>query len=728
MGERVTTLQDEESNVFTFWLRRALFVGPILFLVISALDFIVFPRLAPRFLLYRVEIAVLLIVILLLARRTIDPRLHILLGLLGVIASAITIEAMILQTGGHASPYAMGMILLIVCVHSYIRGSMRFHILAAAAIYSIYIVPIAVSEHITDSNTFFISNFFILAVIMIMLVFQYIASRNAREQHFERKRVEIALRESEARFRDVAAAAGEFVWEVDASARFTYLSERVAAITGFAREELLGRTPLDMVPPEEKVRLERVLGKIARNRACLSGKEQKLMHTSGGERYLRISGIPIVRDGELRGYRGTALDVTEQRLTADELDRYRRNLEDNVMRRTGELQETVAKLVREINERTAVEGELQRNRLFLNNILNSLQDPIMVLDSNLRILMVNRSFEEVFLQGEGIRFLEGTCHEVFYHISRSCPNCLSKTAMSTGKMACRTIHRGKGEARRWFEICAFPLATAEGRLIGSVHHMRDISGRKNAEEKIGKYQERLRTFAHQLISTEERERRRIAQALHDGFPQKLALSKMLLQQMQSRLPASSAASETFGRINELYDDMTREVRALTFELAPPVLYEVGLEPAVERLLRTMLSDSPIEWKFENWRSGPPLRGELASVLYAVVRELVMNVVKYAEARFLKVTVAEWAGMVLTVVQDDGKGMPEGAARQELREQEMSGFGLFSVRERLRHLNGRMEIRTGSGKGTIVSIEVPPGDAEGARAAKLQASPKAGNMC
>jgi len=400
-------------------------------------------------------------------------------------------------------------------------------------------------------------------------------------------------------------------------------------------------------------------------------------------------------------------DISERKRTEQELDRYRQTLEEMVLQRTEELQKTITQLIHEIRERAAIEEDLKTSRKFLSDILNSIQDPIMVLDRNQHIMMANRSFEETFMQGYAVPSPDKTCYEVFYRRSEPCENCLSQLSMSSGEMINRMMPYGRDEATlRLYDVHAFPFTTADGRSIGSVHHMRDITERRQAEEKIVKYQLHLRSFAHQLMTTEERERRKIAQELHDGFPQKLVLSKLLLQTIQKGIPVDNAAAQMFSRIYGIYDDMTNEVRSLTYQLAPPVLYEVGLEPALERMLKNMLAGMTVEWEFENWRGNEPVKGEIATVMYSIVRELVMNVVKYAEARHLKVTIAQKDEWTVAVVQDDGKGMPAGVDRRERNDHEMHGFGLFSIRERLRYLNGRLTIDSGPGKGTIVRIEVP----------------------
>lgn len=520
------------------------------------------------------------------------------------------------------------------------------------------------------------------------------------------KRSEQALRESEERFRDIVGASGEFVWEVDSSGKFIYLSARVEAVTGFRAEDLMGRTPIDAFRPEGAGRVRSAFMDIARLGACIAGLEQRIVHASGGSRILRINGVPIIRNGVVLGYRGTAHDVTEQRQMADAMEQYRFALEESVEARTNELQMTIERLVSEIDVRRAAEQELELSRTLLQSILNSIQDPIMVLDRNLHVLLVNIAFRTRFLKGKGDLVLEGTCHEIFYGTTPSCNDCLSRTAMKTGKTARRVVRWGNdGPAATWYEICVFPLATAAGELIGSVHHMRDISDRKDAEEKIAAYQRHLRAYSQQLISTEERERRKIAQALHDGIPQKLALSKIFLQKLLDD-PDNAARDSLRERIFSLYEEMTQEMRTLTFELSPPVLHEVGLEPALERLLACTLSNTQMTWKFENRRTGPPIKGERATILYSMLRELVINAIKYADARHLTITLDQSDSTILAVVQDDGKGMPPGAAQGGTGLSELQGFGLFSVRERLRRLGGQLTISSGPTQGTIVRIELP----------------------
>jgi diguanylate cyclase (GGDEF)-like protein/PAS domain S-box-containing protein len=127
----------------------------------------------------------------------------------------------------------------------------------------------------------------------------------------EQKRAEAALAEREQRFRDVVDASGEYVWETDAEWRYTYLSERVEAVLGYARAELLGRKPREFMPLGEPKAVETWFAGRAAEGKPFRDLLHRMITKSGGVLWLSISGVPV-RDaaGNLIGWRGTGADVT----------------------------------------------------------------------------------------------------------------------------------------------------------------------------------------------------------------------------------------------------------------------------------------------------------------------------------------------------------------------------------------------------------------------------------
>ena len=130
----------------------------------------------------------------------------------------------------------------------------------------------------------------------------------------ERKRAEAALAEREQRFRDVVDASGEYVWELDAHGRFTFLSERVEAVLGYARAELLGRRPRDFMPlGEPRAVREWFAGRNAEGQP-FRDLLHRMITKSGGVIWQSISGVPVHdAAGNLAGWRGTGADVTARK-------------------------------------------------------------------------------------------------------------------------------------------------------------------------------------------------------------------------------------------------------------------------------------------------------------------------------------------------------------------------------------------------------------------------------
>lgn len=136
----------------------------------------------------------------------------------------------------------------------------------------------------------------------------------------ERKRTEKALRDSEQRFRNLVETTTDCVWEVDANGVYTYVSPRVETLLGFARGDLLGKTPFDFMPAEEASPARERFQVAAAEKAPLDCLVSTHLTKDGGEVVLETSGVPVLDDmGRLRGYRGIDRDVTERRRMEDTL-------------------------------------------------------------------------------------------------------------------------------------------------------------------------------------------------------------------------------------------------------------------------------------------------------------------------------------------------------------------------------------------------------------------------
>jgi diguanylate cyclase (GGDEF)-like protein/PAS domain S-box-containing protein len=130
----------------------------------------------------------------------------------------------------------------------------------------------------------------------------------------ERKRAEAALAEREQRFRDVVEASGEFVWETDAQWRYTFLSERVEAVLGYSRAELLGRRPHDFMPLGEPRAVDEWLAVRALEGEPFRDLLHRMITKSGAVIWLSASAVPVHdAEGRFAGWRGTGADVTARK-------------------------------------------------------------------------------------------------------------------------------------------------------------------------------------------------------------------------------------------------------------------------------------------------------------------------------------------------------------------------------------------------------------------------------
>jgi len=232
----------------------------------------------------------------------------------------------------------------------------------------------------------------------------------------------------------------------------------------------------------------------------------------------------------------------------------------------------------------------------------------------------------------------------------------------------------------------------------------DVTDRKQAELQLVKQQAQLKSLASQLTLAEERERRRIAGELHDNVSQALAFSKMKLDMLCKSIP-DTAVLGVLREISDTLSQMLQNTKALTFDLSSPVLYELGFEAAVAEWLSEQIERKHgIDTEFEDDKSHKPLDDDIRVLLFRNTRELLINVVKHARASKVKVSVRRIDRQIEVCIEDDGIGFdPCKIAKLAGRRGE---FGLFSIRQRLEEVGGKLWIDSAPGRGCKVTMTAP----------------------
>ena len=179
--EKEDYIRKNLDDTFRLWIARASLWGCVLFILLGGLDYFATPENFSIFLRYRITLSLLLLGGYFLAGRLNNRHLSVLAYVL-VAASALAIELMILQFGGHQSPYHAGMILLGISVIGLVPARFSIHVVIALLIYVLYIVPIVLTESVTNHRDFLIANTFIILIFSTMLLVRYLSGKALRSE------------------------------------------------------------------------------------------------------------------------------------------------------------------------------------------------------------------------------------------------------------------------------------------------------------------------------------------------------------------------------------------------------------------------------------------------------------------------------------------------------------------------------------------------------------------
>lgn len=247
-----------------------------------------------------------------------------------------------------------------------------------------------------------------------------------------------------------------------------------------------------------------------------------------------------------------------------------------------------------------------------------------------------------------------------------------------------------------------PIFNESGEYKGTFAILTDITERKKDEELILAYQQQLSLLSSKLSLVEEKERRRIAANLHDNVGQILACAMIKLGELIESSHADFRDAVT--GIRGLIEQCITYTRSLTFELSVPILFELGLEAAVEWIGQEYQKLHSIQVHVRDDGKSKPLDNDMRIIMFKAVRELLTNVVKHAHAHNVTVSMERKDHLFQITVEDDGSGFYVediyGVTVMKYR------FGLFSIREALKNSGGSISITSAPGSATSITLTAP----------------------
>ncbi len=232
--------------------------------------------------------------------------------------------------------------------------------------------------------------------------------------------------------------------------------------------------------------------------------------------------------------------------------------------------------------------------------------------------------------------------------------------------------------------------------------MRDISERIKASARERAYARQLRNLIGRLDRLDQEKGREMASYLHDVVGQNLASVKISLGLAKRFLgPEAEVLDGALSLVNQVIDD----TRAMTFELASPLLDELGLVPALERLSEKLKEDHDLSVHISCHRALDDLTKAERELLFRAIRELLINVVKHGHTGRARVKLFHSGSKLVAVVSDRGIGYDP----KDLDRWTTNSFGLFGLKERLAQAGGELVCRSAPGKGTVAMVIIKRGD-------------------
>jgi signal transduction histidine kinase len=201
-----------------------------------------------------------------------------------------------------------------------------------------------------------------------------------------------------------------------------------------------------------------------------------------------------------------------------------------------------------------------------------------------------------------------------------------------------------------------------------------------------------------IFDAQEEERKRIAKDLHDGLGQQISAIKLFFQGLTRGITDLNPELKTgINKINNMITDAGTDVRTISHQMMPRALTELGLAEALEDMIDKSFSNSGILCKFEQYKMEERLPQHIEIGLYRIAQELLNNIIKHSGAVKVEVQLMRIESHCILIVQDDGRGISSN--------QNSEGIGMMNISNRLRTINGELNVESGSDHGTTATIRI-----------------------
>lgn len=511
------------------------------------------------------------------------------------------------------------------------------------------------------------------------------------------------LQESEARYRNESArmqatlkSIGDAVYIGDASG-ITLANQPALDQLGYSSYEDLKRNistlsaeiqtrnaeTNEVISPEKQAFARALTGEYSTQNVRIRRLQD------GSERILRSAASPVIVDGKIVAAVAVNTDITEQWQTAEALRQSEQKLR--------EFNNT---LEQQIKERA---GQLLDNHKLLESIYNtthvgmSVFKPVYTHQNSIKdfeIIIVNKRIED----SSGRSDLPGKMYaEEFPGVKKMGLFDMMVKTMETGEHGRIEYFYEHEGVHRWYSTMC--VKTGDTLVCSNL----DMTEQKQAEEKnseLIREQQALEARQQQaifrtILDTQEVERKRIAENLHNSLGQILYGAKLTLGQVLSS-QLTDSDKENLRNADKLLNDAITESRRMSHELMPVILEDFGLKIAVVDICRQLSGSTQFKCRFKGLVRR--LDKYLEVAIYRIIQELMTNIVKHAKATEALVAIEIHKDQLLILVQDNGKGFSGRPGKN-------AGIGLKTIQNKVSLLNGNINMQSTADGGTIINVNV-----------------------
>ncbi len=448
---------------------------------------------------------------------------------------------------------------------------------------------------------------------------------------------------------------------VDPADRIVLFNNACEALTGYSREEALGRNLMDfLVPGEWAPIVWRRLGGAFATEAGLPHENPWL--TKSGEQRLISWRCTALRagEGEQPYILGIGTDVTEQR---------------------------------------RVEERVRSQARLLDRFFESTLTCAVLLDKDFNFIRVNQAYARA-CQRDASEFPGRNHFELYPSDVRPIFEqvvCNKRPHVAESRPFRFPDHPEWGVT--YWDWTLVPVLDERGEVELLLFCLNDVSERVRVERELQDTLGQLRGLSGQLVDIQEQERRRIARELHDEIGQGLTAIKLALE--SSLGEQGGLADSRLRQVLAMTNDLARDVRRITFDLRPPMLDDLGLLSALLWLFERCRAQGGIEVNFRHDGLAMRLPQDIETAVFRISQEALTNLIRHAGTSQAEVAVWVADDAVVLRVEDKGDGFDLAEAYKAKR-----GTGLLGMQERAALLGGMLTIDTAAGSGTCITAELP----------------------